>query len=46
MSSRSRRASAEQPLEQIGCADRLAMAERETQMRDARFEIVAGEGAW
>jgi hypothetical protein len=31
---------AEQPLEQIGCADRPATAERETQIGDARLEVV------
>src|ERR1700675_4956886 len=31
---------AEQPLEQIGSADRPTMAKRETQMRDARLQVV------
>jgi len=38
---------AEQPLEQIGGADRPAMAEREAQVRDAgpRWFRLSGEGA-
>jgi len=35
-----RRLFAEQSLEQIGCANRLAMSDRQAQMRDAGFEIV------